>query len=399
MPYLVDKSYLAVKAEANEGEVIKPDKFIPLISESIRSDLALVADRRIKGLDWKSDDLLRGSRGHAGDIVISGDADNLGHFLNMVLKKGTTTGDAINGYIHPFTVDNPKTYTIEIGKGTYAQRYFGVKGDRLRLEFVDGKLQATLSIKAMGQFSVGALAEALAGLVTSLKLNQEYDLNPTSGLVVGDIIQVKQDVGTYVDLTILTIPDGQSVTFVSTTITAAIGNPVRLKLQTPSFTTLQEPLFQGNALVGVGVNETAATTAAGSKATATPIYEFVLEKMNNLLDAPATGSMEPIKLLPQVREGILTISQLFENEIQHLDWLNRIKQAITLIVSGKIIGTGKEKLTWKCHKVKLTSNEEPLDVGSYIFDRQTFEMLYDVTDVKAITVELVNKSAGTVYGG
>ena len=398
MPYLADKSYLAVKVEANEGQAVRPDKFIPLVSENIATNPNYTTDRRFMGLDWKSDDLLKGGRSHEGDLVIYADPDNLGHFLNMILKKGTTTGDITDGYIHPFTVGNPKTYTIEIGKGTYAQRYFGVKGDRLRFEFVDGKLQATLSIKAMGQFSVGALAVALTGVgMTSLKLNQEYDLSPTSGLVVGDIIQVKQDDGTYVDLTISTITDGQSVTFASTTITAAIGNPVRLKLQVPSFTTLQEPLFQGNALVGVGANESAATTAAGSKATATAMYEFVLEKINNLLDAPATGSMDPIKLLPQVREGTLTISQLFENETQHLDWLNRVKQAITLIVSGKAIGTGKEKLTWKCHKVKLVTNEEPLDVGNYIFDRQSFEMLYDATDVKAITVELVNNSAGTVY--
>jgi len=396
--YLADTSYLAVKVETNEGVAVRPSNFIPLVSESIRTDLAHVADRRMKGVAWKSDDILRGSRSHEGDIVIFADPDNLGHLFNMVMKIGTTTGSAASGWIHPFTVGAAKSYTIEIGKGNYAQRYVGVKGENLRLEFVDGKLQATLTIKAMKQFSVATLATALTGAgMTEIKLKQDYDLNPTDGLVAGDIVVIKDSgTGLDVDCTIASVDDGVTLTINAAEITAAVGAPVRLKPQTPSYASLQEPFFQGNALVGIGADESAASAAAASKSLATPIYELTLDKINNLLNAPASGSMEPIKLLPQTQEAKIGISQLFENEQQHQKWLDRIKQAITVIISGKTIGApGLEKLTWKFHKVKLITNEEPLEVGAYIFDKQEFEALMDNTF--AIEVELVNRTDSTAF--
>lgn len=390
--YLADTSYLAVKPENGEGIAARPDKFIPLVSESIRSDLAHEADRRMKGITWKSDDLIRGSRNHEGDIVIFADPDNLGHLLNMVLKKGVTTGDATDGYVHPFTVGAVKSYTIEIGKGTYAQRYFGVKGENLKLEFVDGKLQGTLTIKAMKQVSVGTLAAALTGVgMTELTLKQDYDLKPNEGFVIGDVITVG---GVDITLTGVNV-DGITLEFGAIDVTASIGDSVALKPQTPSYNTLVEPFFQGNALVGVGEDETAATSAAGAKATATAMYEFIVNKLNNLFNAPASGSMDPVKLLPRTQDASLTISQLFETEAQHQKWLDRIKQAITMIIKGKAIGAGLENLTWKFYKVKLLTNEEPLDVGEYIFDKQDFAVLYE-TD-KAIDVSLTNRSAGTIY--
>ena len=396
--YLADTSYLAVKVETTEGNAVKPNKFVPLISESIRTDLAHIADRRMKGVAWESDDILRGSRNHEGDIVVFADPDTLGHLFNMVLKIGVSTGDATDGFTHPFIVGASKSYTIEIGKGNYAQRYIGVKGENLKLEFVDGKLQGTLTIKAMKQFSVATLATALTGgAMTTIVLKQDYDLNPTNGLVAGDILVIK-DSGTGLDVscTITNVAaDGITLTITAADITAAIGTDIRLKVQTPSYAALVEPFFQGNALIGIGETEGIATASAQSKTLATPIYELTLDKINNLLNAPASGSMDPVRLLPQAEGADISISQLFENAEQHQSWLDRIKQAITLIISGKAIGAGLEQLTWKFHKVKLITNEEPLDVGAYIFDKQMFKSL--MGDSFAIEVSLINRTSSTEF--
>jgi len=172
-----------------------------------------------------------------------------------------------------------------------------------------------------------------------------------------------------------------------------------LKPQTPSYTTIKEPLYLGCTLVGVGVDTTAADTAAATRATATPFYEFSLVLKNNLLDAPTFGSQDPLKLLPQTLEGELTVSQLFEDQEQRLNWLNMVKQALTLISTGSLItgGTNYEKLTIKLHKIKTITNDEPLEVGQYIFDKQVFEVLYDASDAKSIEVDIINAKAGTVY--
>jgi hypothetical protein len=397
--YLGSKSYLAMKPETTAGTAVKPTAFCPLVSESIKTILGLAPDRRMKGLDWKSDDLLAGDRKHEGDIVIYADGDNLGHLLNMTYLKGTTTGDE-TGYTHPFTVGSPDSYTIEIQKGPYAQRYFGVKADQLKVEFVDQKMQVTASVKAMGQFSVSALKEALSGAVTSLKLSSAYDMKPNSGLAVGDVIVVMGDNGVGVEATLTSVnADGETVGFSSITVTGAIGNRVYLKAQTPSYTGIVNPFFLGDTLIGVGANETASTTNAGAKSTATGFYQFAFTLKNNLLDAPASGSKDPFQLLPQTREAEITARQLFETEAQHLDWLNSVKQAITIIATGDEITAGgtHESLTVKFHKVKLTNNEETLEMDSLIFDTQTFEALYDSSDGYAIVISLVNKTAGTVY--
>jgi hypothetical protein len=398
MNYLANKSYLAIIPETVEGTALKPTNFIPLINESIKTTLNLTPDNRLKGSAWKGDDLMRGIRKHEGDLTVWGDPITLGHLFNMLYKKGTTTGSA-TGYTHPFTADSPKSYTFEISKGNYAQRFFGVKADQLKLNFVDGKLQAVVSIKAMGQFSVSSLKAALSGSVTSLKLSNAYDINPTTGLAIGDVISVKLDSGSWQDLTITGITDGETIAFSSTSITAAAGNAVILKPQTPSYSGLRDPLYLGNALAGIGADSATATSNAATKATSTPFYDFVLTLKNNLLDAPTFGSQDPLKLLPQSLEAELTLKQLFEDQGQRLKFLQSDKQALTLIATGQEIsgGTTKESLTIKLHKIKATSNDEPLDVDQYVFDNQTFAVLYDSGDAYAIEVSIVNNAAGTVY--
>lgn len=397
--YLADNSYLALKPETTPGTAVIPTIFVPLVSESIRTNIGYTADRRMKGLSFKSDDILIGERKHEGDIVIYADADNIGHILNMTLLKGTTTGSA-TGYIHPFTIGEPDSYTIEIQKGPYAVRYFGVKADNLKLEFENALLKATASIKARGQFSVGSLQATLGGSVTSLKLAHNYDDMPTTGLVAGDVISLKLDTGAYQDITLTSVnADGETLGFGALSITATAGNSIYLKAQTPSYTGLSKPLARGDTLVGISTTSALATTAVGSKATATPIYNLVIDIKNNLFDAPATGSKDPYQLLTQTRESQISISRLFETEAQKLAWLDASKQAITTVSYGAVIsgGTTKEQLTIKFHKVKLIENNQNSEVGSLIQDEQSFEALYDAGDALAIEIGLINKTAGASY--
>ena len=397
MNYLADKSYLAVKPEATPGTPVIPDNFIPLISESIRVNPNISADRRFKGLTWKSDDVVRGTRLIEGDLVIHADPDSIGHMLNMVYEKGVTTGSAPVGYTHPFTVGEGKHYSIEISRGDFAQRIWGVRGENLKIAFQDNKMIATLSIKALGQFNTASLAVALTGVgMTSAVLKQIYDTRPTDGLVAGDVIRIGA-----VDITLTSVnADGVTVGFAATDVTASIGDPVFLVAQTPSYSAIVEPLYLGNTLVGVAATSALADTAAATKATATPCYNLAMDFKNNLLDAIASGATGAAALLNQVREASAEISRLFENPTQYQKWIEYVKQAITMITKGTYIksdNTTWEQLTFKLHKVKLISNEQPLDVGQYLFDKQKFEALYDSVDGKAIEVNLVNRTAGTEY--
>jgi len=395
--YIADKSYLCVKPQVDAITPIIPTKFIPLVSESIRVNPNFAADRRMKGLSWKSDEILKGSRVIEGDLVLLADPDALGHLFNMVYEKGSTTGDAANGYTHPFTVGEGKSYSIEISRGIYAHRIWGVRGENLKLDFVDNKMQATISIKALGQFYSASIAVALTGAgMTSVVLSTDYDLRPADGLVIGDTIIVG---GVEVVLTSVNA-DGKTIGFASTAITAAVGDPVYLKAQTASYGTIPEPFYFGNTLVGVAATSALADTAAAARSTSTPIYTLSAEFKNNLLSAPATGYTGPAVLANQVREAMLSLKQLFTNPTLFQKWIEFVKQSVTIIATGRFIKTDlttSELLTIKFHKVKSLTTEEPLQVGEYIYDTQNFEALYDSVDAKAIEISLVNRTAGTSY--
>lgn len=396
---LADKSYIALKVQSDATTPVKPTIHFPLVSESIRVNPNYAADRRMKGLDWKSDELLRGERKIEGDIVLYGDALALGHILNMTYNKASTSGDS-DGYTHAFVPGDGDSYTIEIPRGGYAQRIWGVRGDRVKFDYVDNKLQATVSIKALGQFYAARLGAALSGSSTSLSLSTEYDLRPTDGLKIGDVIMLVKDDASVVELTLTSVDaNGVDVGFSSASITAAAGNAIFLKAQTPSIGSFKEPLYMGNTLVGFGADSSDADTAASAKATATPCYNLALTLANNLFDAAATGSMGPAQLLNQVKEAQLELSQIFNDPTQYATWLANIKQAITAIAKGRAITSAgtPESLTVKLHKAKLMTNEEPLEVGSYIFDRQTFEALYDSDDAKSMEISVVNSESGSNY--
>lgn len=257
---------------------------------------------------------------------------------------------------------------------------------------------ATASIKALGSFYTASLAVALTGAgMTSIVLSTNSDLRPADGLKTGDIITVGG-----VDITITSInANGTTVGFDATTVTASAGDPVHLLAQTPTYPIKPEPLYLGNALVGIAATSALADTAAGAKATATPCYDLALEFMNNLTGAQASGSTGPAVLLNQVKEAAVELSRLFENPQQHQKWIEYVKQAATLINTGRYIDTGltiSEKLTIKYHKIKMTENDEPLEVGAYIFDKQKFEVLYDSGDAKSVEISIINRTDAADLG-
>ncbi len=395
--YLSDNSYLMVKPEATAGTAVIPTILIPLVSSSLKTVTNYSADRRMKGLDWKSNDLLRGNRSHEGEITVLCDPDTLGHIMNMVMAKGSTTGSAPAGFTHPFTVGAPKSYTFEIKKGLYAQRYFGVYIDKVDFDFQDGQLQAKLSVKAMGQLSVATVGVALTGAaMTSLTLDDEYDIAPNRGFVVGDVINVGG-----VDLTLTSVAsNGYAVGFASTTVTASIGAPVYLKPLTVTQPTLFDPLYFGNLFAGFGADATASATAAALRTTATPIYDFKFSINNNLFAQNGSSRMDPVQIVTQTKEAQVELMQLFTGVAQRQAWMDRSKQSLTLVFYGKFIqadfGT-QEKFTLTLNRVKLLENEHEIKVGDLIVDNEKFEVLYDNTDGVAMSATLINRSAGTVY--
>lgn len=396
MNYLSQESYLAFKPESSIAGAVIPTIMVPLISENIETITNHTPDQRMKGIAWKSNDMLRGFRSHEGEVVVLADPDTLGHFLNMAMYKSGTTGDA-DGYTHTLVPASPSalpdTYTFEIKKGAHAMRLIGVRVDELKLDFNEGQLQITAKVVAHGQFSVAKLGVATSGSITEIVLDDEYDINPTRGIVAGDKLIVD---GT--EVTVASIDsDGVTLGVNSVSLTKSAGVSIYLKPLTVSFATLQDPFYFGNVLAGFGADESTATTNA-TQVGSTPIYDLSITLKNNLFKQNGSNRLDPVQISPKVPEAQVELKQLYTSPTQYQKFLERAKQALTLKFLGKFIKsdfTTQELLTLKFHNIKLVTNKEPLAVGEYINDEQSYEVLYDNTDAKAITCTLVNRTAGS----
>lgn len=386
-----------MKPQVAAATPILPTNFFALLSESVKLNPNLAADPRMKGMQWKSDELLKGARTVEGELSFYADPTILGHLLNMAYLKGVTAGDAASGYTHPFTPGEGKSYTIDIVRGIYAKRLYGVRADSIKKSFQDNKMVVAVNIKALGQFYTASLAVALTGAgMTTAVLSTDYDLAPNSGLVVGDVLIIG---GVDVILTSVNV-DGKTVGFASTTVTAGVGDPVHLKAQAVSLGTQLEPFYMGNTLVGLAATSALADTAAASRSTDTVYENITMTLKNNVIGQPGTASTGPSVLLNGVQEAQVETSKLFEDPTQYQKWIEWVKQAITVIATGRFIKTDlstSEKLTVKFHKVKATTMDQPLSGDSYIFDKQNFEALYDAGDAKTVEIELVNRTIGTDY--
>lgn len=392
--FLSDNSYLAIKPEATVGTAVVPSIFVPLVSESIKTVVNQQADRRMKGVNWKATDLLRGLRSHEGDLVVLCDPDTLGHVLNMVMTKGSTTGTTPT-FTHPFTVGTPKTYTIEISKGSYVQRYFGVTADQVKFDFSDGKLQATISVKCMGQVSIATLGVTTSGAVTTLVLDDEYDIAPTRGLVAGDVL----DCG-GVACTITAITNDTTLAITSATVGKTAGQVMYLKPQSVTLATLSEPLYFGNLLAGFGASASAAATASATRGASTALYDLSITIKNNVFSTNGSTRFDPVAILQGTKEAQIALKQLFTTAAQRQAWQDRIKQSIVFSFLGKAIATDmstQESFTLTFNNVKLITDDNEIKVGEYIMDDESFEALYDSGDAAAMSASLVNRSAGTVY--
>lgn len=394
---LADKSFLVFKPQVSAATPILPSIFAPLVSVNIPVDPGFQPGRTMKGINWESDDIFKGKRTIKGDIEILADPDNEAHFVNMVCVKTSTSGDAANGYTHIFDPGEGKSYSLDIPRGIYAQRLYGWRGTKISYSFEDNKKKIKVTGEALGQFYGVSLAIALTGVgMTTAVFKTDYDLRPTDGLVIGDVINVGG-----VDLTLTSVnANGVSVGFASTAVTAAVGDLVSLKAKTPSLTGLQEPFYFGNMLVGIGADSAAADTAAATRATATICEEITADYDTGLQAHPGSGYTGPAVLLNGIRSGSVGLTRLFTDPTQYQKWIEGVKQAVTIICTGRYIDTGlsiSEKSTIKINKVKLMTNDEPLEVGQYIMDKQSFKILYDQTDGAAIRITIVNRTAGTVY--
>lgn len=399
MNYLSDLGYLAIGKQTTADAAVIPDIFVPLIDEDMKVDPKNERVKQIVGINWASNKMLQGVREIGGSVTILADPDSLGHLLNMTMEKDTTTGSAPVGYTHPFLIGDAKYYTIDIVKGNSVHRFVGCQIDKLELSFQDGKLVAKADIIAKHAFTAATLRTALTGAgMTSVVFDEQYDPEPCVGLVAGDVIQVQEDDLDMTDVTIATVVSGnKSITMGATAVTASVGALISLKPQVPTYAALQDPFRFGQCLVGFGADQNAADANVASYALATPLDDFKLTIMRNIVRRPATGKNDPLTLVGP-GDAELTVKKLFEDAREQQKWLDIVKGAVSILFTGENIATTYySSLSIKLHNIKPSDHGNKLSKGEYVYDETTFLAEYDDDDAVAVEATIVNKTAGTAY--
>lgn len=311
--------YMAVKKQSDKLTADTPDVYLPIYSADIRTNANFQGQNPIIGAKFGRRSTLRGQRGHTGSVLVEGEPVTAGYIADMFATKGTTTGD--DPYTHPFTFSksaDPNYYTVDISYVTHVVRFVGFAVSSIAEEWEDNELRLNCGVsalKSIDALEIASVAEDTG--VRTIVFKTEKDSSPTTGLVVGDIMQVYDvNAGTYINFEIDSIVDGTSITCSEDVEAAEAGDIVTIRpASAPSYSNL--PAFEfANTEYRFG-----ATAAAALTATHTPLHADTSLSLNHEFEdaegSKFSGSHDPIAL-PRMQPLYEFTSKVYFDDPQDL---------------------------------------------------------------------------------
>ena len=384
---LANLGYAAIKKETTAGTAVTPNVYVPLYSEDMKTDVKLDEDNPVVGHKFERHQAFLGVRAHAGTVEVLAEPNTAAHWFNMLLWKGTTTGGT-DPYTHPFTLveADSQSYTLDIAVGNHVKRFIGVKASSIKPAFNENKMHFEVALSALKSFQTRTIASVSGIGPYTISFDDDYDPSPTTGLVVGDLIQV-YDVseGTYINAIVDTIEDATDITVSEDVSAGAAGDIVSLRPGTPSYSVLTPFLWSRSEF------RFADTAANALSATHTPLESgSEWEIMHNFEEdegSKRSGSFDPAALPRTQGNAALSLKKFFDDPQE----LNRF---LTLgdraLVIRHFSGTGHElRLTF--NKVHIAEDGDPvLSTGEIIYQEYTGSPVYKTADSQAIAVTVIN---------
>lgn len=383
--YVGSRGYVGMAIQTDKDTAIVPTRYVPYFKDSFVTEMNKRQQGSVKGNRNMVQDILAGLRTHKGSLEVLAEPNTAGHWFNMFMTKGSTTGS--DPYTHPFTVgDTEKYYTLDIKKGLYVHRYTGVKANTIAPAYTDNEMHFNIGLTALRHFEVNTLASTPTGSSPyTMVFSTDYDPEPTKCLVVGDLMAVT-DGTTTTNFTVASIVDSTSITTTTNVTSFAAGNKVRLRAATPSFTLLT-PFMWARTKYQFGADATAAASAThtpGDEGT-----EWSLTHTNESDDgAHQTGSYDPTDIRRTNFGGQFTFVQVYESDTERVNFLENEKQAVVIHMYAGNTSSYELKITM--NNIKAVS--EPIETAFETVTKitSTFVAQYDSTDGQAIAVSVLN---------
>lgn len=383
---LANLGYFGLKKETTKGTAVTPNVFVPIYEESLTTEANFVEDNPIVGNKFKRYQVLRGNRSHKGEVTVMGEPNTIGYLFDMLLDKGSTTGS--DPYTHPFTLasTDPNSYTVDICVGAHVQRFIGVEASSIASSYEAGELRPKLSLSALKSWQGREVSSVTGSGPYNIIFKTDYDPSPTTGLVVGDTLQIYDvSLGTYIDCIVDTITDGTTIVVSENVSAGTSGDFVTIKPQTPSFSLL-DPFLWGRTEFRF-----AADASTALSATHTPLDEGtewnIIHEFNNEDGEPRSGSHDPASLARKQGDAEFNIKKFFDDPLE-LERFNAITKRACVI--RHFSGTNKE-LRITLNNLKLRTNPKPpIKTEEILYSEVEYAPVLDSSDGQGMDVKVIN---------
>lgn len=379
--------YMAIGKQPAATTPVIPNVLTPYYKQSLETGLNLIADKPVYGNKFDVFQQLQGTRSHKGSLTVMAEPNTAGYWLDMLLTRVSTTG--VGPYTHTFQLSNtqdPNYYTVDVSLVSQVVRFFGIAASKMSWMWQNEELQFDMAASALGSFMAREIASISLQVLT---LTTTYDPNPTTGLVVGDLIAIKSTDGT-VNLNTLTISalTNTTVTVTGTITSAAAGNMLVLRPNNSLTPSLGTPFIWPLANYKWGA--TAAAALAGAQTRIEPGTSFdIAHNFESDNGQPRSGGFDPASLIRTTGMYNFKAKQYFDNADQWKQFMAINKQGAT---QQFFSGTSAELRVILNH-MKEQQLSPPTSFGQTVYQEITYGPQYDQTDGQALSVVLINNVA------
>lgn len=379
--------YIALIKEVTKGTIPSlPSFFATLMEDNSTTDTQIDTVEAALGLKTRFASY-RGLRKHKIHFKVLAEPSVTGHVLNMLMHYTGVTG--AGPYTHSFAFDstNPKSYTIELGKGQVAIRYLGVELQEITPEFQKNQMVFSCVGSALGAFTVAEVSSVTGAGPYTVTLKTNYDPNPTTGLLVGDTIRFQPaSGGNPTDCTIASIVNGTQITTVTNVSALVSGDYMYLRLQTPTASSTEEPFMWARTEWRFSTTATLALTATQTRVEQGSTWKLI----HNILPADGadrSGSFDPASLPRGQADAEVKPKIFFDIPDDYDRFLTVSKRALVI---RHFEGTGTEELRVTFNNLKNKANPVPNKPKELLFASLDYHPNYDTSDGQTMAVTLIN---------
>ena len=404
--------YLAVKRETTVATAVKPTHFVRFKDGDIIPNQEIIANNPIQNQRWNAINAVAGKITAEWTFNVDLDFNECVHFLAPALwnqsSADISSGSDNSVFKHTLnTADTLPSLSLEQGKWNLSDttnnlqnyqvdRAFGAMIDTVTLSGSDWLINMAVAMKAQWVFQKSNLiSNATAGSNVDLSLQTVEWLTTDDNVNIFDTTpQNETDPIVSIDTVAKTI----EIATLWASYTVANKAKVELVPQTPSYGTAAKVASFINVSFQLWDDLTAAASAPQEN-----IENWEIAYENQLEERFGSLRASPSVIAPKGAKMTLKYTKYFENVIDRDRYLNLTKQAVILtitndeIVSATDTNDAKYTVKYLISDVRMTSYEMPTGTDDLYAASVEAEAFYDVSDGKAVQIEVTNAKAGTEY--